>query len=78
MAQRGPDADGIWANLAGRCILGNRRLSSSDTSDAGPQPMQGLNRPWIISLNGELYNFLELRPELERHGVRFYGRTTAQ
>ena len=78
MAHRGPDADGIWADSAGRCILGHRRLSIIDTSDAGRQPMQGLNSPWIISLNGELYNFQEVRPELESHGVKFHGRTDTE
>ena len=78
MQHRGPDADGLWVDPAGRCCLGHRRLSIIDTSDAGRQPMSGDAGRWIITFNGELYNFLELKPLLEAQGVRFRGRTDTE
>lgn len=65
-AHRGPDGEGIWT--APGVGLGHRRLSIIDL-DGSPQPMQagGLT----ITYNGEIYNFAELRTELERKGARF-------
>jgi asparagine synthase (glutamine-hydrolysing) len=71
MAHRGPDGEGIKVFdgdvPAG---LGNRRLAILDPSPAGAQPMSYANR-WWITYNGELYNFRELRHELELAGERF-------
>src|SRR4051812_11963303 len=71
MAHRGPDGAGVELFLgtppAG---LGHRRLSIIDPSPAGAQPMCFGGR-WWITYNGELYNFRELREELEAHGERF-------
>ena len=67
---RGPDADGHWSDPKGRCHLGHRRLSIIDTSQAGAQPMQDHKKKWVISFNGEIYNFREVRAELEAAGVR--------
>jgi len=71
MAHRGPDGEGIKVFdgdvPAG---LGNRRLAILDPSPAGAQPMSYANR-WWITYNGELYNFRELRLELELGGERF-------
>lgn len=78
MPHRGPDDEGVWADPQGRCLLGHRRLSIIDTSAAGRQPMAGTDGRWVISFNGELYNFLELRPRLEAAGVRFGGRTDTE
>jgi asparagine synthase (glutamine-hydrolysing) len=78
MQHRGPDADGIWVDPQGRCSLGHQRLSIIDTSAAGRQPMSGSNHRWVISFNGEIYNFLELRPLLEAQGARFHGRTDTE
>ncbi|WP_150526423.1 asparagine synthase (glutamine-hydrolyzing) [Roseibium sediminis] len=75
---RGPDQAGLWADPLGRCTLGHRRLSIIDVSDAGIQPMGWNNEEWIIAFNGEIYNFLELRQELEAKGVRFTGRTDTE
>src|ERR1044072_5782369 len=75
MQHRGPDAEGVWIDPRGRCLLGHRRLSIIDTSAGGRQPMAGSDGRWVISFNGEIYNFLELRPQLEALGVEFHGRT---
>lgn len=75
---RGPDTGGVWSDPHGRCHLGHRRLSIIDTSDAGRQPMTGGRERWVATFNGEIYNFLELRPRLESEGVRFAGRTDTE
>jgi asparagine synthase (glutamine-hydrolysing) len=78
IVHRGPDADGVWADDTGRCTLGHRRLSIIDTSDAGRQPMHWREGEWSIVFNGEIYNFLELKRELEALGVTFHGRTDTE
>jgi len=78
IAHRGPDADGVWADPDGRCVLGQRRLSVIDTSDAGRQPFRSGDGRWWITFNGEIYNFAEVRAELERAGVHFRGRTDTE
>jgi asparagine synthetase B (glutamine-hydrolysing) len=60
LVHRGPDADGLWCEPDGRCILGHRRLSIIDTSEAGRQPFISDDGRWIITFNGEIYNFQEL------------------
>jgi asparagine synthase (glutamine-hydrolysing) len=78
IAHRGPDAERIWTDARGRCVLGHRRLSIIDTSNAGLQPMSGCERRWIMCFNGEIYNYLEVRPQLQAAGVRFRGRTDTE
>jgi asparagine synthase (glutamine-hydrolysing) len=78
MVHRGPDAEGLWADSQGRCVLGHRRLSIIDTSAAGRQPMCNADGRWVISFNGEIYNFGELRPELEAEGMPLRGRTDTE
>ena len=78
MVHRGPDADGVWADPEGRCVLGHRRLSIIDTSDAGVQPMLDPRNRRAITYNGEIYNYLDLRPELESLGSRFRTRTDTE
>ncbi len=63
IAHRGPDAEGVWSNE--HCVLGHRRLSIIDTSDAGNQPFAIDNHKLVVVFNGEIYNYLELRTELE-------------
>jgi len=63
-SHRGPDAEGTYLSTTGMAALGHNRLSIIDLSDAGRQPMSdGEERYWIV-LNGEIYNYLELRAEL--------------
>jgi asparagine synthase (glutamine-hydrolysing) len=71
MEHRGPDDAGIWVSSDGKVILGHRRLAIIDLSPGGHQPMSDANeRLWIV-FNGELYNYKELRRELEKRGYRF-------
>jgi asparagine synthase (glutamine-hydrolysing) len=70
MVRRGPDSDGLWTD-GKRCSLGFRRLAILDLSPAGQQPMLTRDKRYAIVYNGEVYNFRELRQELERDGVRF-------
>ncbi len=63
IAHRGPDAEGIWSHDF--CVLGHRRLSIIDTSAAGNQPFHSEDRSLTVVFNGEIYNYLELRKELE-------------
>ncbi len=62
LQRRGPDAEGFWAE--GPMTLGHRRLSILDLSDAGRQPMVSASGRYVISYNGEVYNFADLREEL--------------
>ena len=71
MTYRGPDDSGVWVSPDGRCALSHRRLSIIDTSSAGHQPMLGASGASAITYNGELYNFLEIRPDLEARGIVF-------
>lgn len=78
LVHRGPDAGGIWSDPEGRCVLGHRRLSIIDPSDAGAQPMANHDGRWVISFNGEIYNFEDIKPRVEAAGVRLKGRTDTE
>lgn len=71
MQARGPDGGGLWKSLDSRVILGHRRLSIIDLSEGGAQPKQDANGKLCISFNGEIYNYKELRAELEANGIAF-------
>lgn len=75
---RGPDADGLWVDEQQRCILGHRRLSIIDISDAGRQPMSSVDGRWEISFNGEIYNFQDIRRDLQAKSVVLRGRTDTE
>lgn len=64
LAHRGPDADGVWNDDV--VFLGHRRLSIIDLSDAGNQPLHSSDGRYVIVYNGELYNYKELKFELQR------------
>jgi asparagine synthase (glutamine-hydrolysing) len=76
LMHRGPDDEGLY--VAGPVGLGHRRLSILDLSEAGRQPMANSDETMHIVHNGEVYNFLELRADLERLGHRFNSRTDAE
>ena len=63
---RGPDSEGFWHDLDDGIAFGHRRLSILDLSDAGHQPMLSDDDRYIIVFNGEIYNHLEIREEIER------------
>jgi asparagine synthase (glutamine-hydrolysing) len=69
LAHRGPDGSGVWT--APGVGLGHRRLSIIDLSDAAAQPMLSPDRREALSYNGEIYNFREVRAELEAKGFAF-------
>ncbi|MBV9067213.1 MAG: asparagine synthase (glutamine-hydrolyzing) [Acidobacteria bacterium] len=71
MHSRGPDAAGIWLSPDGRAGFGHRRLSIIDVSERANQPMVSREGDLVLTFNGEIYNFRELREELERDGERF-------
>ncbi len=71
MRSRGPDGHGEWFALEGRVGLVHRRLSIIDLSDNAAQPMLSDCGRFAITFNGEIYNYRELREELESEGVRF-------
>src|SRR5690349_8098768 len=78
MRHRGPDGAGAWWSEHRRCALGHRRLSIIDLSDAAAQPMTSGDRRLTITFNGEIYNFPELKAELEASGVRFRTRSDTE
>lgn len=69
MSHRGPDDAGHWQSVDRRAVLGHRRLSILDTSAAGHQPME--RNGLVLVFNGEIYNFIELRAELQGLGEAF-------
>jgi asparagine synthase (glutamine-hydrolysing) len=69
-----PPADGSCATV----VLGNRRLSIIDLTSAGHQPMRSLDDHSVVTFNGEIYNYLELRRELETLGHRFVTRSDTE
>ena len=73
LRHRGPDDGGIWVDEAAGVALGHRRLAVIDLSADGRQPMISRDERYVLSYNGEIYNFIELRDELMRQGVRFQG-----
>ena len=64
LIHRGPDSSGIWVNEGSKIALGHRRLSILDLSNAGNQPMTSRCQRYILTFNGEIYNHLDLRKEL--------------
>ena len=73
---RGPDDEGQW--IERNVGLGHRRLSIIDLSPAGHQPMISTNHRYVLSYNGEIYNFKELRIELEAIGYWFHSNTDSE
>jgi asparagine synthase (glutamine-hydrolysing) len=71
MATRGPDGFGEWNSPSGSIGLGHRRLAIIDLSDTGAQPMPFADGRYRIVYNGEIYNYRELRRDLESEGIRF-------
>ncbi len=71
MARRGPDNAGQWVSPDRRIAFGHRRLSIIDLSPAGNGPMTSADGVYTIAFNGEIYNYRELRTDLEAEGVSF-------
>jgi asparagine synthase (glutamine-hydrolysing) len=78
MRCRGPDGSGEWHSADGRVSLAHRRLAVIDLSDAGAQPMSTADGALVISFNGEIYNYRELRASLVQKGYRFQSQTDTE
>lgn len=76
LRHRGPDDEGVW--IKGSVGLGHRRLAIIDLSPSGRNPMCNEDGTVWIVFNGEIYNFLELRRELEQKGHQFRSRTDTE
>lgn len=77
LIHRGPDGEGTWQNEAGNTLLGHRRLSIIDISEAGNQPMCYRDRYTIVH-NGEIYNYIELKEDLRKKGYSFQSQTDTE
>ncbi len=76
ITHRGPDGSGV--EIDGPLALGHTRLSVIDLSNLGHQPMESHDGRYVISYNGELYNYKELRSELEASGEEFRSQTDTE
>ncbi len=68
MRHRGPDSEGYWEDSAAELALGHVRLAILDLTEAGHQPMVSACERYVVVLNGEIYNHLELRDRLQAQG----------
>ena len=69
----GPDSYGYFQDLDGQFALGHRRLKIIELSEIGSQPIKSPSGRYILSYNGEIYNFIEIKKELEKLGYKFKG-----
>ncbi len=76
ISHRGPDGEGHW--VRDNVAIGHRRLSIIDLSSDGHQPMVSADERLVLSYNGEIYNYKEIRLELERLGYRFRSNTDSE
>ena len=78
MAARGPDGSGAWFSSDQRVGLGHRRLSLIDLSEKGAQPMASADGKYVITFNGEIYNYRALRAALEAQGRVFVSESDTE
>ena len=78
LSHRGPDAAGVWADASAGIALGFRRLAILDLSPTGHQPMCSADDRYVAVFNGEIYNYRDLRVELEQCGARFRGTSDTE
>ena len=77
LKHRGPDAMGIWKSNK-KLSLGHVRLSINDLTEAGNQPMFSEDGNIVLIANGEIYNYLDLRKELESKGIKFNSNSDSE
>jgi asparagine synthase (glutamine-hydrolysing) len=78
LRHRGPDAGGQWTDTSSGLALAFRRLAIIDLTQSGLQPMISASQRYAIVFNGEIYNFRELRTELEGQGLAFRGTSDTE
>ena len=78
IAHRGPDDSGAWTDVSAGVGLGHVRLSILDLSPMGHQPMASADGQVVIAFNGEIFNFRELRADLETRGHTFRGHSDTE
>ena len=78
MTARGPDGAGLWLSDDMKLGLAHRRLAIIDLTEAGAQPMHSTDGRYVVTFNGEIYNHLALRTELEREGVSFRSHSDTE
>lgn len=81
LTHRGPDGQGIWSGAEigdGRLMLAHRRLSILDLSSAGAQPMTDSTGRYVLTYNGEIYNYLEVRSALVKLGATFRSNSDTE
>jgi asparagine synthase (glutamine-hydrolysing) len=78
LRHRGPDDQGYWADASDRVTLGHCRLAIIDLTPEGHQPRLSQDGRFVMVFNGEIYNYLELRQELEHYGVCFQGHSDTE
>ena len=78
LQHRGPDDEGVWSDPEVGVALSHRRLSVIDLSPGGHQPMTSRSGRYVLVFNGEIYNYLELRADLQRRGVQLRSRSDTE
>lgn len=78
LSHRGPNDSGIYISIDQKTGLGHRRLSFIDLSSQGKQPLEEKNTKVIVTFNGEIYNYRELRKDLEQRGYHFNTQTDTE
>ncbi|MBM3245390.1 MAG: asparagine synthase (glutamine-hydrolyzing) [Candidatus Omnitrophica bacterium] len=78
LIHRGPDDNGVWADERLGVTLGHRRLSVIDLTSEGHQPMFSSSLRYVAVFNGEIYNYKQLRSELEKLGSKFRGNSDTE
>src|SRR6185295_3597298 len=78
LAHRGPDDSGAWVDPGAGFGVGFRRLAILDVTPLGHQPMLSASGRYVLAFNGEIYNFVELRRDLEQSGATFVGNSDTE